>query len=168
MTHSVILSFILRQTLNSFAGPSAGAHLTSIMCYCRKVQKKYGVDVSNIIGFIGSGGPYSFRDDQGLTIKLLQNQLFKKGYNRRNGEPAALMSKNGIPMLLIQSKHDGLVEYTCAEDFAQKAKELGNSCELYSIIDKKNTHSWYTAGMFMETREENKDLDKFFSWTEER
>ncbi len=150
------------------AGPSAGAHLTSIMCYCRKVQKKYGVDVSNIIGFIGSGGPYSFRDDQGLTIKLLQNQLFKRGYNRRNGEPVALMSKNNIPMLLIQSKHDGLVEYACAEDFAQKAKELGNSCELYSIIDKKNTHSWYTAGMFMETREENKGLDKFFSWIEER
>ena len=150
------------------AGPSAGAHLTSIMCYCRKVQEKYGVDVSNIIGFIGSGGPYSFRDDQGLTIKMLQNQLFKKGYNRKNGEPVALMSKNSIPMLLIQSKHDGLIEYACAEDFAKKAAELGNSCELYSVVDKKNTHSWYTAGMFMETREENKGLDKFFSWIEER
>ena len=80
----------------------------------------------------------------------------------------ALMSKNNIPMLLIQSKHDGLLEYACAEDFAQKAKELGNSCELYSVVDKKNTHSWYTAGMFMETREENKGLDKFFSWIEER
>ena len=150
------------------AGPSAGAHLTSIMCYCRKVYEKYGVDVSNIIGFIGSGGPYSFRDDQGMTIKLLQNQLFKKGYNRRNGEPVALMSKNCIPMLLIQSKHDGLIEYACAEDFAIKAKEVGNSCELYSVVDKKNTHSWYIAGMFMETREENKSLDKFFSWIEER
>ena len=31
-------------------------------------------------------------------------------------------------------------------------------------FDKKNTHSWYTAGMFLETREENKELDKFFSW----
>ncbi len=150
------------------AGPSAGAHLTSIMCYCRKVQKKYGVDVSNIIGFIGSGGPYSFRNDQGLAIKMLLNQLFKKGYNRRNGEPVALMSKNNIPMLLIQSKHDGLIEFNCAIDFAKKAKELGNSCELYSVEDKKNTHSWYTAGMFMETREENKGLDKFFSWIEER
>ena len=45
------------------AGSSAGAHLTSIMCYCRKVQEKYGVDISNIIGFIGTGGPYSFRSD---------------------------------------------------------------------------------------------------------
>ena len=100
--------------------------------------------------------------------KLLQEQLFKKGYDRRNGEPVVLMGKNHIPMLLIQSEHDGLVEYACAEDFAGRAKELGNVCELYSVTDKKNTHSWYTAGMFLEAREENKGLDKFFSWIEER
>lgn len=146
------------------AGPSAGAHLASIMCYSRKVQKKYGVDVSNIIGFIGTGGPYSFREDQGMTIRLLLDQLFKKGYDRKNGEPVALMGKSSIPMLLIQSKHDGLLQYACAEDFAARAKELGNKCELYSVTDKKNTHSWYTAGMFLESREENKGLDKFFSW----
>ena len=150
------------------AGPSAGAHLSSIMCYCRKVQEKYNVDVSGIIGFIGSGGPYSFRDDQSFTLKLLLQQLFKKDYDRRNGEPVSLMTKNDIPMLLIQSKHDGLIQYECAEDFVRKAKETGNSCELYSVIDKKNTHSWYTAGMFLETRDENKGLDKFFSWIEER
>lgn len=148
------------------AGPSAGAHLTSILCYSPEVQEKYGVDVSNIIGFIGSGGPYSFRDDQGLMLKLLLDQLFEKGYDRRSAEPAALMGKSHIPMLLIQSKHDGLIEYACAEDFAEKAKELGISCELYSVTDKKNTHSWYTAGMFLESREENKELDKFFSWIE--
>lgn len=147
-------------------GASAGAHLSSILCYCRKIQEKYGVDISNIIGFIGSGGPYSFRNDQGLTIRLLLGQVFKKGYNRQNGEPVVLMDKSQIPMLLIQSRHDGLIEYACAEDFAEKAKELGNTCEVYSVMDKKNTHSWYTAGMFLETREENKGLDKFFSWIE--
>ena len=150
------------------AGPSAGAHLTSILSYCRKVQEEYGVDVSNIIGFIGSGGPYSFRDDQGLPLKLLLNQLFQKGYDRRKAEPVFLMGTSPIPMLLIQSRHDGLVEYACAEDFAARAKELGNECELYSVTDRKNTHSWYTAGMFLETREENKGLDKFFSWIEQR
>jgi len=149
------------------AGPSAGAHLASIMCYCRKVREKYDVDISNIIGFIGSGGPYSFREDQGLAIRLLLDQLFKKNYNRRNGEPVALMSKSHIPMLLIQSKHDGLIEYACAEDFAKRAKDVGNTCELYSVTDSKNTHSWYTAGMFLESREKNKGLDKFFSWIEE-
>ena len=150
------------------AGPSAGAHLTSILCYCREVQEEYGVDVSDIIGFIGTGGPYSFRDDQGLALRLLLNQLFEKGYDRRNAEPVFLMGTSRIPMLLIQSRHDGLVEYACAEDFARRAKELGNECELYSVTDRKNTHSWYTAGMFLETREENKGLDKFFSWIEQR
>ena len=148
------------------AGASAGAHLASIMCYCRKAQEKYGVDVSNIIGFIGAGGPYSFRDDLGLMIRLLLGQLFKKGYNRRNGEPVALMGHNHIPMLLMQSEHDGLIEYACAEDFAEKARQVGNQCELYSVVDQKNTHSWYTAGLFLETREENQALDKFFSWVE--
>ena len=150
------------------AGPSAGAHLASIMCYCRKVQEKYKVDVSNVIGFIGSGGPYSFREDQSLTVRLLLGQLFREGYDRRNGEPVMLMGKSSIPMLLIQSRHDGLIEYACAEDFAARAEELGNVCELYSVTDRKNTHSWYTAGMFLETRAENKGLDKFFSWIEER
>lgn len=148
------------------AGASAGAHLSSIMCYCRKIQEEYDIDVSNIIGFIGAGGPYSFRNDQGLTIRLLLGQVFKKGYNRQNGEPVVLMDKSQIPMLLIQSRHDGLIEYACAEDFAEKAEKLGNNCEVYSVVDKKNTHSWYTAGMFLETREENKGLDKFFSWIE--
>ncbi|MCR5291770.1 MAG: alpha/beta hydrolase [Eubacterium sp.] len=149
------------------AGPSAGAHLTSIMCYCRKAQEKYNVDVSNIIGYIGTGGPYSFRDDQSLTLSLLLGQLFRKNYDRRNGEPVKLMGKSHIPMLLIQSRHDGLIEYACAEDFARRARELGNTCDLYSVVDKKNTHSWYTAGMFLETREANKGLDKFFTWIEE-
>ncbi len=148
------------------AGPSAGAHLGSILCYCRKVQEKYGVDISNICGFIGSGGPYSFRKDQSFALTMLLDQLFRKGYDRRNGEPVRLMSKNHIPMLLIQSRHDGLVGYACAEDFAAKAESVGNRWELYSVTDPKDTHSWYTAGMFMETRKENRGLDKFFAWIE--
>ncbi len=148
------------------AGPSAGAHLTSIMCYSKKVQQRFNVDISNIVGFIGSGGPYSFRADDTKTIRILLNQLFKKNYDRRNGEPLKLMSKNHIPMLLIQSKHDGLIQYECAVDFKKKADLIGNRCELYTVVDKKNTHSWYTAGMFMEERNENKGLDKFFGWIE--
>ncbi len=148
-------------------GPSAGAHLTSIMCYSEKVQKEYGVDISPISGYVGFGGPYSFRSDQSLTVRLLLNKLFEKDYNRKDAEPVSLMSHNHIPMLLIQSRHDGLIQYECAEDFAERARELGNSYELYTVEDKKNTHSWYTAGLFLETRQENKGLDKFFSWIEE-
>lgn len=150
------------------AGPSAGAHLTSILCYSERVQKEYCVDISPVIGFIGFGGPYSFRKDQSKTVQILLNQLFTKKYDRRQAEPVSLMCKNHIPMLLIQSRHDGLIQYECAQDFAARAKELGNTFELYSVEDRKNTHSWYTAGLFLETRQENKTLDKFFTWIEER
>ena len=41
-------------------------------------------------------------------------------------------------------------------------------CELYEGTDELNTHSWYTAGIFVKNRRENKCLDKFWSWVEER
>lgn len=148
------------------SGPSAGAHLSSILCYCKEIQEGTGIDPSNIIGFIGVGGPYSFSGKQSLTLKILLNQLFEKDYDRTQGEPCSLMAESHIPMLLIQSEHDGLIEYSCAEQFYKKAKDLGIACEIYSVVDKKNTHSWYTAGMFLEDRRENQTLDNFFSWIE--
>ena len=148
------------------SGPSAGAHLTSILCYGKQVQETYGIDLTPVIGFIGVGGPYRFSEQDSLSVRLLLNQLFAKGYDRAQGEPCTLMMKSEIPMLLIQSKHDGLISYACAEEFYKKAKQLAIPCELYSVVDKKNTHSWYTAGMFLETRETNQGLDKFFTWIE--
>ena len=38
--------------------------------------------------------------------------------------------------------------------------------KMFGVRNKKNTHSWYTAGMFLENRKENKGLEKFFSWIE--
>lgn len=146
------------------SGPSAGAHLASILCYSKKVQQQYNVDVSNVVGFIGSGGPYRFSEKQSFAVKLLLEQLFAKGYDRTQAEPYALMTESRIPMLLIQSKHDGLIDYSCAEDFHAKAQSLNIPCELYTVEDSKNTHSWYTAGMFLETRAENRGLDRFFTW----
>ena len=148
------------------SGPSAGAHLSSILCYSKSVQETYDVDVSNVIGFIGVGGPYSFSVHTSLSVKLLLGQLFEKHYDRTKGEPCALMDASNIPMLLIQSRHDGLIDFSCAEEFYKKAVSLGIICELYEVVDKKNTHSWYTAGMFLETRRKNKGLDKFFTWIE--
>ena len=148
------------------SGPSAGAHLSSILCYCKEIQEEAGIDTSNIIGFIGVGGPYSFSGKQSVAVRILLNQLFAKGYDRTQGESCSLMGESHIPMLLIQSKHDGLIEYSCAEQFYKRAKELGIACEIYTVVDEKNTHSWYTAGMFLEDRRENQTLDKFFSWIE--
>ena len=148
------------------SGPSAGAHLSSIMCYSKATQKKYNVDVSGIISYVGFGGPYSFRKSMSLTLKMLLGMLFAKGYERKEAEPWSLMDSSNIPMLLIQSRHDGLIEFGCAEDFANKAKTVGNSCEIYEVEDKKNTHSWYTAGCFLFERGENKTLNRFMTWIE--
>lgn len=148
------------------SGPSAGAHLSSILCYSSMVQAQYNVDVSNVIGYVGLGGPYSFRKDSTWTMRTLVSMLFEKGYDRLGGEPWSLMSESHIPMLLIHSRHDGIVVFGCAEDFAEKAKTVGNKCEIYEVEDKKNTHSWYTAGCFFYTREENKTLDRFLKYLE--
>ncbi len=148
------------------SGPSAGAHLTSILVYNDAIRERMNVDISNVIGYIGVGGPYSFSIKNTMAINMLLSQLFTKDYNREEGDPCCLMNKSEIPMLLIQSEHDGLINYACAEEFKNKALKLGNKCELYSVEDKKNTHSWYTAGMFLEKREENKSLNKLLSFME--
>ena len=147
------------------SGSSAGAHLASILVYNQQIQKQNNVDLSCVAGFIGVGGPYSFLHNN-LSVKILLNQLFCKNYNRKNGEPCFLQDKSKVPMLLIQSEHDGLIDFSCATLMQKKAVELGNKCELYSVIDKKNTHSWYTAGMFLENREQNHALNKLLSWIE--
>ena len=148
------------------SGPSAGAHLSSILVYNNAIRERMNVDISGVIGFIGVGGPYSFKTKTTTSVKLLLNQLFEKDYNREEGEPCQLMDKSNIPMLLIQSEHDGLIDYSCAVMFIRRALEIGNKCELYSVVDKKNTHSWYTAGMFLESRDKNKGLNKLLSYVE--
>lgn len=168
--YQVALRYLEGKKINTskviVSGSSAGAHLSSIMCYSKAIQDRYDVDVSNVIGFIGVGGPYSFSVRTSLSVKLLLDQLFEKNYDRTKGEPCSLVNASNISMLLIQSRHDGLIDFSCAEELYKKAISLGIACELYEVVDKKNTHSWYTAGMFLETREENKGLDKFFSWIE--
>lgn len=69
------------------------------------------MDVSNVFGFIGAGGPYSFEGKPTIAVRLLLNQLFDRGHERSLVEPCSLMEPSGIPMLLIQSEHDGLIDY---------------------------------------------------------
>lgn len=148
-------------------GPSAGAHLAAILCYAEEVHKKYGVNTENIKGFIGVAGPYYFQEKLSKTVQLLLKQLLAKGYDREKSEPYSLIAASSIPMLLIHSKHDGLIDFVSAEKFYEKAEMLGIPCELYEVTDKWDTHSAYSAGMFLETRETNKALDKLLSWMEQ-
>ncbi|MCR5649671.1 MAG: alpha/beta hydrolase [Lachnospiraceae bacterium] len=149
-------------------GPSAGAHLSSILTFSKADQERYGVDISGVVGYVGWGGPYCFNEKTSFVLRLLENQLFPKGYDRKQAEPVSLLTDNNIPMLLIQSRHDGIVDFSFAEDFRDRACELGMQCELYEVTDELNTHSWYTAGVFVKNRSENKSVDKFYTWVEER
>ena len=166
------LSYLMQKGIDTskliICGPSAGAHLSSILTFSKADQARYGVDVSGVIGYVGWGGPYCFNKKSSLVLRILENQLFPKGYDRKQAEPVSLLTGNNIPMLLIQSRHDGLVDFSFAEDFRDKARELGMQCELYEVTDELDTHSWYTAGVFVKSRRENKSVDKFFSWVEER
>ena len=148
------------------SGPSAGAHLTSLLCYSKEIQESEKIDISNVIGFIGVGGPYKFDEKSGLALKILLAQLFEKGYERKKAEPYSMIRESNIPMLLIQSEHDGVIHISSTKEFFEKAKIRVKDCQLYWVQDAKNTHSWYTTGMFLESRSEYKALDKFFSWIE--
>ena len=37
-------------------------------------------------------------------------------------------------MLLIQSEHDGVIEYDCGRKLYERAKELGNTCDFYPNV----------------------------------
>ena len=166
------LSFLKEKGIDTskiiICGPSAGAHLSSILAFSKVDQEKYGVDVSGVIGYVGWGGPYCFNEKSSLALRILENKLFPKGYDRKQAEPVSLLTHNHIPILLIQSRHDGIVDFSFAEDFRDRAHELSMQCELYEVTDDLNTHSWYTAGIFVTNRRDNRSLDKFWSWIEER
>lgn len=133
-------------------GPSAGAHLASLLCYDRQMQEREGIDASNLIGFVGFGGPYKFDERHSFALRMLLRQLFPQGYDRAQAEPYSLISESSIPMLLIQSEHDGIVSYANAVRFHEKAESLGIPAELYSVVDRSNTHSAYSVGIFLENR----------------
>ena len=117
-------------------GPSAGAQLGSVLCYQH--------DFKQIKAFIGLGGPYSF-DNSGISVRLLLNMLFEKNYDRKLAEPINCVKRNDVKALLIQSRHDGVINFDCALKMRDVLKAEGNDCELYEVEDKHNTHSFYTV-----------------------
>lgn len=147
-------------------GPSAGAQLAAALCYDPAARTEYGVDIAPIAGYIGVAGPYLFQAKRTWTLRLLLKQLFARGYDRTKAEPCSFLAKSRIPMLLIHSRHDGVIDFSSAEAFLEKANSLGIPCELYEVQDRMNTHSAYSTGMFLETRAANQALDKLFGWIE--
>lgn len=137
-------------------GPSAGAQLGSIL--------SYGYDFKQIRAFIGFGGPYCF-DNCGISVGFLLNMLFNKEYDRSKAEPVNCINRSDIKALLIQSRHDGVINYDCALKMKKVLEDKGNCVELYDVEGRHNTHSFYTAGSFM--IKDDKTVNKLFEFIKE-
>lgn len=148
-------------------GSSAGAHLGALLCFDSKQQKKIGIDSEEFAGFIGLAGPLCFDFPQTDTLNILMKDLFasKDRAFWKRGEPISKLEfKTNAKLLIIQSRHDGLIGYEQAEAFYKRAAELGMQAEICDVPEKQNTHSAYSAGIFLKERTESLTLDKVFDW----
>lgn len=148
-------------------GSSAGAHLGALLCFDAEWQKQFGIDSNELDGFISIGGPLCFDFPQTGTLNKLMKDLFasKDMAVWKKGEPfSKLGTGTKTRILLIQSSHDGLIGFDQAEKFYERAVELGIQAEICDVPEKQNTHSAYSAGIFLKERRESPTLDKVFEW----
>ena len=67
-------------------------------------------------------------------------------------------------MYLIQSDHDGVLDMEHTLVFARKALELNIPVTFYKVTDSKNTHSYYSAGIFFDDLTKSKTLQMVFNY----
>lgn len=146
-------------------GSSAGAHLGALLCLDRQLQKQFDLDPGRLAGFAGLGGPYDFEDGHPAVLYLLARKLFPVWEERRQGAPREKLAfGGGIPLLVIHSPRDGVAGYENAWDFARRARELGLPVRFFSVPPGRDSHSAYTAGIFLEGRENSPALDALTDW----
>lgn len=151
------------------AGSSAGAHLGTLLCSDCEMQRKYGIDGSKLSGLISLAGPLCFDSPRTFELNKLAGDMFgnKDIAEWKKGEPIHKLSQgSSTKMLIIQSRHDGIVGFEQAEKFVARATELGISAEFYEVTEKRNTHSLYSAGIFLWEREQSPLLNKVLEWIE--
>ena len=148
-------------------GSSAGAHLGALLCYDREMQERYAISMSTVNGFVSLAGPLCFDFPQTSA----QNQLMKGLFASKDlsvwkiGEPLSKLERGQTtPMLIVQSRHDGVIGFHQAAAFCDRANELGIPAELYEVAEARNTHSAYSAGIFLQDRENSSTLNKIFEW----
>ena len=112
-------------------GSSAGAHLGSLLVYDKSLHKKYKIGAKRFVGFIGLAGPYCFEGKLPWALNQLVSDLFEKDQDWKEGEPYSKLDlltpgdyELTIPMYLIQSDHDGVLDMKHTLVFARKAMEM--------------------------------------------
>ena len=148
-------------------GSSAGAHLGALLCYDRPLQQHFHIDSVRICGFAGLGGPYCFDCKPTFPLQRLTKQLFPPQYDRSQGEPYHKLTRGQhIPMLIIHGRHDGAVSCENALEFFARARRLDIPAQFYLIPTKRDNHSSYTAGIFLE--DEVPTLKALLDWIEQQ
>jgi len=156
-------------------GSSAGAHLGSILVYDKEIHKKYRIGAKRFVGFIGLAGPYCFSGNTTWSMKQLLSDLFEKGQDQKEGEPYQKLdlldsddeNELSIPMYLIQSEHDGVVDFRQSLAFARKAMELNIPVTFYRVTDPKNTHTYYSTAVFFDDLRKSHTLQAIFNYLEQ-
>lgn len=142
-------------------GSSAGAHLGALLCYDTDMQKKFRVDPRPFLGLISLAGPLCFDAPRTWAFQTLLKGLFqsKAREDWKRGEPICKLRRGQkVPVLVIQSAHDGIVGMAQAKKFCGMAQNLGIRSRLCEVESSKNTHSAYSAGIFFETPETSQTL----------
>lgn len=150
-------------------GSSAGAHLGALLCFDTVQQNKFNIAQDTFSGFISLAGPLCFDFPQTGTLNILMKDLFgsKDKELWKIGEPVSKLQKGShIQTLIIQSRHDGLVGFEQAQCFYDRLVQLEVPSEFADVAEKQNTHSAYSAGIFLRERKESPTLDKVFTWIE--
>ena len=148
-------------------GSSSGAHLGALLCYDTKLQRKFGINADKIDKFISLAGPLCFDLPQTGAANKLIGDLFSSRdlSDQRRGEPISkLKAGQKTSALLIHSKHDGILGFDQAEKFYKRAVDLGIQAELYTVTEPQNTHSAYSAAIFLKERSKSPTLNKLLDW----
>lgn len=142
-------------------GSSAGAHLGAVLCYDADLQRKFRVNPKAFRGLISLAGPLCFDAPRTWVLNTLLKGLFntKERESWKEGEPIRKLKRGqNVPVLVIQSAHDGLIGMTQAKKFCGTASQLGIRARLCEVEASQNTHSAYSAGIFLESTETSQTL----------
>lgn len=150
------------------AGSSAGAHLGALLCYGQG-PRTGGIAPDRLWGFAGLGGVYNFEAAPTWTQSHLLGRLFPRDCDRKAGEPVRMLAEGQrIPMLVIHGRGDGVVSWQNGVSFYEQARARNIPAEFYQAPPGADTHSVYTAGIFLEERKDCPVLDRLLSWMEAR
>ena len=152
-------------------GSSAGAHLGSLLVYDKELHQKYRIGAKRFVGFIGLAGPYCFEGKLPWALKQLVSDLFEKDQEWSEGEPYSRIDlltaddyELSIPMYLIQSDHDGVIDMEHTLVFARKAMEMNIPVTFYKVTDSKNTHTYYSTAVFFDDLAKSRTLQVIFNY----